>query len=76
MYGLLSIVIPIQLFTSSQAQTTFTSPNYKLLKNGRIEAGLEVYDFMNKLPFTKVALSAAAICARNEAALCDIFPYE
>ena len=32
-----SIVIPIQLFTSSQAQTTFTSSHFKLLKNGRIE---------------------------------------
>ena len=32
-------------------------------------------DSDDKLPFTKVALSAAAICARNEAALCDFFPY-
>ena len=28
-----------------------------------------------KPTLTEVALSAAAICARNEAALCEIFPY-
>ena len=30
---------------------------------------------INKPTLTEVALSAAAICAKNEATLCEIFPY-
>ena len=36
---------------------------------------IKPYDVNKKPTLTEVALSAAAICARNEAALCEIFPY-
>ena len=36
---------------------------------------LSVTISINKPTLTEVALSAAAVCAKNEATLCEIFPY-